>query len=247
MNGSRRLINLIGTLLVLIALVAGTILTALPIYFESIEINGQEHRVAASNQLLQNQITTLQAQEAEIPQIEQELADLHSQLPRIPQLDDVSQLVINAARKTDAAINRVEFSEVEPFVARDDAAVLDQLPQTATGVSAPADDPNGSEAAANDAVTDSTEPEDGASPEESTTPKADESPAAPRTLETADEWQFPVTIEVAVSTQVAASRFLDELRVGPRLLRIDTVTSKMDDDGKVELTINGFVFISRNN
>ncbi|MCW5951809.1 MAG: hypothetical protein KIT69_06095 [Propionibacteriaceae bacterium] len=236
MTASRRLINLAGTLLVVIALVAGTMLTALPIYFESRDLNAQERDVAAANQLLQTQIDVLHAKEAELPQVEQDLAELHSQFPGIPQLDDVTQLVVKAAGKVDAAIESVQFGSFAPFAARDAATLIEQLPQTATGV-APSPEPEGDAANGTDsgdaAMTDGT-------PADADT-VSDSTPASPG----ADgQLQFPVTINVTAPDQAAANRFLDELRAGPRLLRIDTVNANVDEGDSVKLAVTGLVFVS---
>lgn len=240
MTASRRLINLAGTLLVVIVLVAGTMLTALPIYIESLKLNAQEREVAASNQLLQTQIDALSAKEAELPQVEQDLAELHAQLPGIPQLDDAVQLVVRAAGKADAAIESVQFDDFAPFVVRDAAMVADQLPKNATGV-APAVQPE-DEGTDQNGSGDAVATDDPASdPTSDTGPTTDSEPAAPGND---GQLQFPVRIDVTVPDPVAASRFLDELRAGPRLLRIDVVTASTDENNSVKLLVTGFVFAS---
>ncbi|MGC4152800.1 MAG: hypothetical protein QM628_06940 [Propionicimonas sp.] len=234
MNASRRLINLAGTLLVVIALVAGTMLTALPIYLESRALNAQEWDVAAANQLLQTQIDALRVKESELPQVEQDLAELHAQFPGIPQLDDVTQLVVKAAGKADATIESVKFDSLVPFAPRDAALLTDQLPQTATGVT-PSAAPNGGtngNGAGDAAVSDGT-PAD-----------ADASNASPAAPGVEGQLQFPVIIIVTVPDHGVTNRFLDELRAGPRLLRIDAVNAGTDEEGSIQLTVTGFVFVS---
>lgn len=238
MTASRRLINLAGTLLVVIALAVGTMLTALPVYFESRDLNAQEQGVAASNQLLKAQIDSLRAKETELPELEKELVELHRQLPGIPQLDDAVQLVVKAADKTHASIGSVTFGDVAPFVARDATAFTEQLPQTATGVSKsepPADGTAEGEAAG-----------DQGSPDDADGPTADTvSTTNPADPATATELQFPVTINVTVTDQSTATRFLDELRAGPRLLQIDNVSGSVGEEG-LSLTVTGLVFVSLN-
>jgi len=231
MNASRRLINLAGTLLVVIALVAGTMLTALPIYLESRDLNAQERDVAASNQLLQTQIDALRVKEAELPQVEQDLAELHVQFPGIPQLDDVTQSVVNAADKANAAIESVKFDSFAPFAPRDDILVTDQLPQTATGV-VPSTAPNG--------ATDGNDSGDAAGSDAADAGKN----TGPATPGVEGQLQFPVTITVVARDHAASNRFLDELRSGPRLLRIDAVNASTEEDGSIKLTVTGFVFVS---
>lgn len=233
MNASHRLINLGGTLLVVIALVVGTMLTALPIYLESRDLNAQEWDVATSNQLLQTQIDALRVKEAELPQVEQDLAELHTQLPGIPQLNDVTQLVVQAAGTANAAIESVKFDSFAPFAPRDAAQLTDQFPQTAIGVS-PSAEPNGKptddKGSGDAAVSDDTDTSQNPSP---ATPSVE------------GQLQFSVTITVTAPDHAVATRFLDELRAGPRLLRIDAVNATTDeDDSVVTLTVTGFVFVS---
>lgn len=230
MIASRRLINLAGTLLVVIALVAGTMLTALPIYLEARALNAQEKDVAATNQLLQAQIDGLRTQEAELPQLEQKLTDLRGQLPGIPQLDDITQLAVEAAEKAGFRIEKVEFGESVPFSPRDAAVVTSQLPQTATGVATEQDTANGGGTNDSNAGT-ITDPD--------STPTTE-----PLTSETANQLQFPVTITVISTEKSSTSRFLDELGAGPRLLQIENINASSDDHGELTLTVVGLVFVS---
>lgn len=230
MIASTRVINLAGTLLVVIALVAGTVLTALPIYLESRDLNAQERTVAASNQLLQTQIDALRVKEGELPEVELDLAELHSQLTGIPKLDDATQLVIAAAAKVDAAIQSIEFGSFTPFAVRDAATLTDQLPQTATGLTLPAES-NGSENGNGS----------GGAPAEGGSATSDPGATAPPPE---GQLQFPVTISIEAPDQAAVSRFLDELRAGPRLLRVDTATIGAGEEDTVTLIATGFVFVS---
>jgi type II secretory pathway pseudopilin PulG len=241
MTASRRLINLAGTLLVVIALVAGTMLTALPIYLESRDLNAQEQDVAASNQLLQTQIDALRAKEAELPQVEQDLAELHAQFPSIPQLDDATQLVVKAAGKVNAGIESVQFGGFAPFAPRDATLLTDQLPQTATGVT-PTAEQNGQ--GTNGQGTNSNGVGDAAVPDASPANADTVSDSAPSAPGMDGKLQFPVTVTVIAPDQAAANRFLDELRVGPRLLRIDAVNADTNEDDSLKLTVTGFVFVS---
>lgn len=238
---SRRLINLAGTLVVVIAFAVGTMLTALPIHFEAAELNDQEVDVAASNQLIQTQIDVLHAKEAELPQVESELAELHQQLPRIPQLADVTRLVVKAAGKANVAIDSVDFGAYAPFAPRDAEAVAEQLPATATGMDTAGPAEEGASNGSGDTGTPAASPTD-----PSADPSADPAPpAAPVDADSAQQLQFPVTITVKAPDQPAASRFLDELRGGPRLLQIETVNASTNEED-VSLTVTGLVFVSLN-
>ena len=222
----RRLISLIGTLVVIIALTTSTLLVALPVYMESRDIKNQEAQVAASNQILVARIDALRAQEAELPQIQAELGELRAELPHIPQLDDVVKLALRAAADVDGTVLGVEFSAPTGFKPRAPEDVLTGLPDSAVGVTA------SSPPAEN---TESSEP--------STADPAGDAPKPERTAD-AERLQIPVTITVTAATTTAAARFLDELREGPRLLQIDTTTGVLDaETDQVNLTVTGLVFV----
>jgi len=55
-----------------------------------------------------------------------------------------------------------------------------------------------------------------------------------------------MTINAAAPDMAAATRFMDELRAGPRLLQLDTATSATNaqgDEDSITLTITGLVFV----
>ncbi len=226
MTMQRRLISLVGTLVVIIALAASTLLFALPVYMESRDIKNQEAQVAASNQILVARIEALRVQDAEMPRIEAELGELRAELPHIPQLDDVVKLALRAAAEVDGSILSVEFSAPTGFKPRAPEDVLTSLPAAVVGVTA------------------GSAPADNADPGEPST--ADPDGEAPGRESTADveRLQVPVIITVTAATTTAAARFLDELREGPRLLQIETTTGVLDPEtDEVNLTVTGLVFV----
>ncbi|MDQ7993839.1 MAG: hypothetical protein REI45_14305, partial [Propionicimonas sp.] len=160
-----------------------------------------------------------------------DLADLHDQLPPLPQLDDASELVVKAAERTGASIDTIEYGEIKPFAARDTKTVFEDLPESATNL-------GGSQPAAEPAA--EADPDDAADPaSEPTAGSTGESAAG------ADQLQFPITISVIAPDQAAVFRFLDELRAGPRLLQITTVNSSTEEgQPEIELKIEALVFTS---
>ena len=231
MSMQRRLISLVGTLVVLIALVAGTLLMALPVYIESRDIKNEEAQVAASNELLFAQINALRAKQAEMPQLEAELAELRNELPHIPRLEDAVKLTLRAVSEVDGSFTGVSFGEPTDFLPRADSDILPSLPASATEVApggqAPAQPP-----AAEDPTGDS---------DQGTGAGAQAPPPAPTG---AAQLQVSVSLTVTVPSPIAAARLLDGLREGPRLLRIDTVTATSDSEsGELSLLIDGVVFV----
>lgn len=229
----RRLINIAGTLLVLVALIAGTVLMALPVYFESFELAAEKRKVEASNGQLQSQIDALRTKEAEMPAVDADLESLHRQLPPIPQLDDVTQLVIKSAGRADVTITNVSFSPWVPFEPRGGQVVIEELPNTATGVSAEQAGASG-EAAKPPSGEAGNPSEAEAGPPTTVAPPAD-----------APELQIPVTITVTAPDLAAATRFMDELRSGPRLFQPDSIAFAEDQDLEFSLTVTGLVFVRR--
>ena len=231
MSMQRRLINLVGTLVVLIALVAGTLLMALPVYIESRDIKNEEAQVAASNELLFAQINALRAKQAEMPQLEAELAELRNELPHIPRLEDVVGLTLRAVSEVDGSVTGVSFTGPIDFLPRADSDILPSLPASATEVTpggqAPAQPPPAEDPAGE------SDPSTGA--------EAEAPPPAPTG---AAQLQVSVSLTVSVPSPIAAARFIDELREGPRLLRIDTVTATSDAEADtLTLLEDGVVFV----
>ena len=229
MSAQRRLVSLVGTLVVIVTLVAGTLLMALPVYIESRDIKNEQARVAAANQLLVAQIEGLRAKEADMPRVEAELAELRTELPHIPQLDDAVTLALRAAGTIGGTVTDVSFGEVSGFVPRTVDSVLESLPKTATDVTNPepeAASPGGDgDSAASGSDTGATG-------------------SGPETDARAAQLQVPVTITATVPSTTAAARFLDALREGPRLVQIDTVAGLLDaESDEVTLTVNGLVFV----
>lgn len=232
MTAQRRLVSLVGTLVVIVTLVAGTLLMALPVYIESRDVKNDEARVAAANQLLVAQIEGLRAKEADMPQVNTELAKLRTELPHVPQLDDAVKLALRAAAATDGTVTEVSFGEVSGFVPRTIETVLESLPKTATDVASPEPEPaapagDGSDG---DAATNGAD--------------AGTTGNGPETASRATQLQVPVTMTVTIPSTTAAARFLDALREGPRLLQIETVAGVLDPESdEVTLTVNGLVFV----
>ena len=232
MTAQRRLVSLVGALVVIVTLVAGTLLMALPVYIESRDVKNDEARVAAANQLLVAQIEGLRAKEADMPQVNAELAELRTELPHVAQLDDAVKLALRAAGATGGTVTEVSFGEVSGFVPRSIDTVLESLPKTATDVASPEPEPASpaGEGSDGDAAASGSD--------------AGTTGNGPETAARAAQLQVPVTMTVTVPSTTAAARFLDALREGPRLLQVETVAGVLDaESDDVTLTVNGLVFV----
>ncbi len=118
MNANKQLINLAGILVVVVLIVAGIALVALPMYTQSQTIDGQARTAAQTNMLYEQQIAQLAAAESRIDQIDGELAELRREIASSPQLDDLHVLIDAAARSADVRVTSVNASDGEAWSAR---------------------------------------------------------------------------------------------------------------------------------
>lgn len=219
MNGSRQLINLAGVLLVVVLLVAGVALVAMPMYAQSRATDLQTVTVAQENLVYQQQIAELTEAESRIDVIDANVAELRSEIAAQEQLDDVQGLIAAAARSVKVRVESVAVEAPASFVPREPAVEDD--------VETPVDD-----AATPDSAT-----TEGPS-EEADQTAVDTSPAVTEQLE--PQRQILVTIVVDLtaddssqgpaagadefdvdelhSQADAAAAFVDALRSGPRLV-----------------------------
>ena len=123
MNANKQLINLAGIVLVAVLLVAGVALVAMPLYSQSQSIDAQVGTVAQSNMLYEQQIAALTSAEAEIDQIDADVADLRSEIAAFPKLDDAHRLISAAAKQVDVRIQTVEATAPTAWQPRGTPAV----------------------------------------------------------------------------------------------------------------------------
>ncbi|HRA76970.1 MAG TPA: hypothetical protein PLE12_12125 [Propionicimonas sp.] len=112
MNLPKRLIHLVGILLVLGVFIAGIMLVALPVYLGSVDVLAEQKSVADSNSLRMAQIETLKNQQAVLPEVQRDLAGLRRQIPATQLLDEVSELGVAAAE--DAGVDITSFTSTDP-------------------------------------------------------------------------------------------------------------------------------------
>ncbi len=201
MNGlNKQFINIIGVVIVVAVLIAGVALIALPMWSQAQTTDASTRNVAQTNAMYQAQIDQLSAAEARIDEIDAHIAGMRTEITAFSKLDDVFDIVVEAAEKHELVLDKVTASDSEPFASR------------GTGAStAPAD--------GNDGGTDAGSP-------------ASDPPSGQR--------QIAVTIEVPVPDAVTATAFIDDLRVGPRLvLPIDAALNSSNNT----LTVTVLTFI----
>lgn len=146
MNANKQLINLAGVVLVVVLLIAGVALVAMPLYSQSQAIDAQVGTVGQSNMLYEQQIAALSAAEAELDQIDADVADLRREIAAFPQLDDAHRLISAAAKKVDVRIQTVEATAPTAWQPRgapaaegaDAAAPTEAAPAAAEGTEAAA-------------------------------------------------------------------------------------------------------------
>lgn len=177
MNANKQLINLAGILTVVVLLVAGIALIALPMYSESRAVDDQTRSVASNNGIYEQQIAILAEAGARVDEIDGAVAELRDQIAASPQLDDVHALVAAAAEDLDVRVVSVVADDIEPWLPRD------QLDEEGNAVAAetpaPAADAATADGAEGDAATPSPEgeqPADGAAAPDPAVPAEDESP-----------------------------------------------------------------------
>lgn len=198
MNLPKQIINLLGAVLAVAILIAGGALIALPMYGGAQATEAGTRTVAQTNDIYDIQVSQLAAEAESIDETTADVAALRAEIAKIPQLDDVYELVITAAQDTAAVIVRVSAADAETWIPRSGLDPAGQAVEVE-----PAAEPD---AEAEIPAGDSAEP------------PAD--PASESAVDTAEspQRQVPVTIEVAIADAAAAAEFIDALGMGPRLL-----------------------------
>jgi type II secretory pathway pseudopilin PulG len=224
----KQLINLLGIVVLVVVLVGGIALGALPFFGNAQDSADSTRTVEQTNGIYEIQLAQLQSDAARIDEIDANLAALRSQIAAAPFLDDVQEIVIDAAEDSEAAVVSVVASDSVPWVPR--TWVGETAP---TGDAAPAPEPAPEEEPADaDAATDT---DAGTTEAEPAAPVVEEEEPA--------QQQIPLVIEVQVEDGAQAADFLEELGRGPRLIGIQTTTLTDDADGSKTLTVSALAFI----
>lgn len=249
MTLNKQLINLLGILLAVVVLVAGLALIAYPMFAQAQTLDKNTSTVAQTNAVYQTQIDALSAAEAKSDELDANLAALRQQIAATPKLDDVYEIVDDAAKKADVRVENVTAADPTAWTARTavDAA---GNPIEATPVPAATD-------AATDTTTDASTSTDAAAQTPATPAASGDSPQQQVTLTVTIDMTLPYEVADADSASSSdsepdaedaraaatdaaekASAFVDALDVGPRLLSPVNVAYA---DGKLTLSTLAFI------
>lgn len=224
----RQMINLIAIVLIAGLLFAGTMLVVLPVYGSARTTETSARDVAQTNDVYQLQVDRLAQAQARIDEIAADVAALRLGIPASSRLDDVMQIVVEAAEATGASIEGFAAADPEAWTPRsglgsDDAG------------SAPGDD---TATAAPAATGEDGAPAPTPSPAAAGEPGGQTSPGEGTDAAASRQRQIPVTITVAVPSAEAAAAFLDALGRGPRLLL--PIDGTLDE---TTLTVTALAFV----
>lgn len=221
----KQLITVIGLVVSLGIILLGVVLVAVPMLLSSFTVDSQTASVAASNDVYQAQVDGLNEQEARQDEIDASVAVLQSQIPLTAQLDDVFEVVANAAAASGVTITSITAGETTAFVIR-------------TGATEPTTDPNAADAAAQPDATPSPDPSATAADGTAATDTGATSPDAAA----AGRQQVDFSIQVKATDMNQVTAFLDALRSGTRLFSSVTALSTASGEG-IEVQVDGLTFV----
>ena len=222
----KHLVTALGLIISLGVIALGVFLVALPVYFQAVTVDGQTATVASTNAIYQAQVDNLRAEEDNLDQINADVAELRSQIPATAQLDDVFEVVGQAAEASGVSITSVTAGEKVAYVVRtgvvdDESAAVAPAPEPT-----PAPTTEGTDAATGDTAT---------VPDAAT--GAGVVTAAP------GRQQVDFVISATAADMAQATAFLDALRAGPRLLNNVTATATQSGEGTVDIQITALTYV----
>jgi hypothetical protein len=209
----KQLVTVMGLIVSLGVIALGVFLVALPVYFQAVGVDAETATVADTNAIYQAQVDNLREQEADIEQINADVASLRAEIPSTGQLDDVFEVVARAAEASGVAITAVTAGDKVEYATRTSA---EAEPGT-TPAPQPTPQPT-------DAATDA--PTDGAA-----------------TSNVAGRQQVDFVISATAPDMAQATAFLDALRAGPRLLSTDTATTNQTGEGTVDIQLSALTYV----
>ena len=226
---SKPLVNLIGAVFVLAALVGGVLLLAAPMYFGAKTISTDAQGVESENTFFDARLTALRADEKRFDDIAEEVAELRAQIPVDTRADDVFEIVAAAATESGATVVSVTSTDIESWVPR---------VAPATGAST---DPAATAAAPREAESPAPDPAIPGEPAPTETSPEDSLATQPATTESA-RMQVAFTIVVETAGPAQAVAFVDALGRGPRLLAVVQTTLAPATDA-YNVTVSALTFM----
>jgi TolA-binding protein len=226
---SKSLINILGAVVCVGLLVLGVVLLVVPQVGQAQTVAAQTAVVDQTNDLYQVQVDALREAEQRFDEIQASVADLRAEIPETNRLDDVFELIAEAATAANSTIVSITAGEATEYVERTEALAIGEVPEAPAEPEAPA----AGEESTGDTTTDATS--DGADTGEATT--------APQPAPTSGAVQVDFVVSVTATQFSDVVRFLDALRAGPRLFStIDTVVNPNGPAFTVNLTGLTFVY-----
>lgn len=222
----KHLITAIGLVVSLGVIALGVILVALPLYFQSVGVDGQTATVANTNAIYQAQVDALRLQEENLDAINASVDDLRTQLPASGQLDDVFEVVARAAVASGVTLSAVTAGEQVEFVAHTEAT---EGGTEGEPVPEPAPSPT-------------TEGTDATTTDTTTEGAGEAAEAAPAVASGRQQVDFVIVATADDMSQTAA--FLDALRAGPRLLSTIATTASENGEGGVDLQLSLLTYVN---
>jgi hypothetical protein len=221
----KQLVNLVGLVVVIAVVVAGTLLIGLPMISQSFVTGAQAAQVDQANLGTAAQVAGLEKEKKDLDALTATVNALQRQIPAVNKQDDVFEIVASASTATGVTVQSVKADVPESWTARTTIESADG--STADGASS-------ASTAAGAGTT--------ATPAPTPAPSTSAAPSTTATPAPTPEQQIPFEIIVEVPNAAAAAAFVDALGKGPRLLGI--VHAALDDSqSKLLLTVNALAFV----
>lgn len=230
---TKQLVNLIGAAATVAILAFGIVAIALPLVSSAGATWSSADEVAAQNRTEQDLLDTLTTQSKDMTSLDAAVAELRAEITPAAYLEDSILLAADAAASHGGEVTSVTVGTIEPFAPR--TTVGDApAPSTESAEEVPADGEPGDTGAA-------TETEE--TGEAAGVPDAPGTSGAPSTESTSGPQQIEVTIVIDAADVAAATRILDDLRAGPRLVAVTQAGVTSDETGS-KLTVTMLLFAS---
>lgn len=214
---AKGIITLIGLVVSLGVIALGTVLVALPVFLQSLSVEGQTATVANTNVVYQAQVDNLRKQQEDIDTINASVATLRAQIPAAGQFDDVFEVIGRAAAAAEVDIVSITAGDQVAFAPHiGPATEAPQVPAQSTDT-------------ATDAGIDQTD--NGATE------------AAPTEVPVSGRQQVDFALQVTASGMDQVTTFLDALRGGPRLLSNMTATAVTNGEGSVSVQVSALAYV----
>lgn len=216
----KQLINAVGLIVSLGVIALGIALVALPMWVESLAVDTETATVADTNDLYQAQVDALEAEQQRLGEIESSVESLRAEIPATDQFDAVFEVIGRAADAAGVTLVSATAGTPAEFIVR-------------TGPVEPGEG-EASEAAS------ATEEETAMA--EDDVVAADAGEALPEDVPLSGRQQVDFAIQITANDMAQATRFLDALRAGPRLL--DSITATSTQTGTaVEVEVSALAFV----